>query len=87
MEVPTQERKTNRRRRGKRWVEDLQLARAEGSTAHIKRIALDRNMDPSCQDRRQSRSGRWADVVVGSPEDGHKLTVCIWFSSSESSSR
>lgn len=45
MKVPTKERKTNRRRREKCWTEDLWLARAEGSSAHIKRRALDRNSD------------------------------------------
>jgi len=58
LEVPTKERKTNRRRREKCWTEDLWLARAEGPSAHIKRRALDRNTGSLCRDARQSGSSR-----------------------------
>lgn len=37
---------------------DLELARTEGSSVHIKSLTLDRNTDGSDQDRRQSTSSR-----------------------------
>lgn len=55
MEVPTKERKTNKRRREKCWIEDQLLERPKGSSAHIKRRALDRNTGSTCQDGRQRK--------------------------------